>query len=210
MIVKNKKRFIWLFVVPIIIIFSILSIYYFVTTMSPNQCIDYCLKHTERNAEKFTRVNDGSYKDGYSYYIAADGDSDKQQEVFIFKKKSLGLSILDRYVYIMSSTESNSNIYDENRSFGAVQFFKKNDRGEKESGATLLFYGACKDSSIVSYEYTLTVREGSNVYKGYAIVKADGVWFIKFSNLVDYDETSKKLVSDFKFYDSDGNLVAKY
>ena len=72
-----------------------------------------------------------------------------------------------------------------------------------------MFFGAIKDSDITGYEYTLTVREGSNVYSG-NVVKEESVWFVKFYDLGNVSENSKKLVSEVKFYDSEGNIVDIY
>lgn len=204
---KKVKKYVIICFAIICIIFSCLTVYYFATTMSVNQCIKYCIEHTERNATKFSRVGDGRYVDDYAYFIAADGDPKKPQEIFIFKQKNLGSSILDRYVFVMSSVQSDSE--KDNNSFGAIQFFTRNDKGEKEGTATLLFYGAYKDSTIASYEYKLTVREGSNIYKS-NILNAEDIWFLKFTDLCDYDETRKKMVSDVKFYNVIGELVGEY
>ncbi len=107
----------------------------------------------------------------------------------------------------MSNTQRDTGT--ENSKFGAIQFFTRTDDGEKEPGATLLFFGANKDSDITDYEYTLTVREGSNVYRG-TVVRDEHVWFVKFFDLGNVDENSKRTVTKVKFYDSQGNLVGTY
>lgn len=191
----------------IIVIFSIILAYYFSTTLSIQECQEYCLKNTERNATYFSRVGDGRYIEDYAYFVAADGDSTKPQEIFIFKKKFFGCIHLDRYEFIVSSTQGN--IVENKNKFGSIQFFTRNDKGEKETGATLLFFGANKDSDITEYEYTLTVREGANVYRG-TVVRNEYIWFLKFYDLGNVDEDTKKMVSEVKFYDSKGNLVDSY
>lgn len=187
----------------VVAVFGIVLVYYFSTTMSVQGCIDYCLENTLRNATDFDRLGDGRYLEDYAYFIATDGDSSKPQEVFVFKKKFFGsISAFDRYEFVTSSTPSGREGEDK---FGSIQFFTVNDDGEEEKDATLLFFGATKDSDITEYEYTLTTREGSNVYRG-NVVKGTTFWFVKFFGLRN-DEDYKKVVSDVKFYDRNGDLV---
>ncbi len=189
----------------ILIIFA----HFFLTTLSVQDCIDYCLENTKRNATNFVRLGDGRYVADYAYFIAADGDSSKPQEVFVFKEKFLGsITAFDRYEFVMSSTQSDNETEKENK-FGSIQFFPRDDNGEKSTRSTLIFFGARKDSDITEYEYTLTVREGSNVYRG-RVGKVPKVWYIKFFDLCDTDYNSKKVISDVKFFDSEGNLVGVY
>ncbi len=188
--------------------FFINSVYYFSVTNSVQECINYCIENSERGATSFSRIGDGRYIEDYAYFIAADGDSTKPQEIFVFKKRFFGFMALDRYEFVMSSTQG-GHIGEGENDFGSIQFFTKNNKGEKETGSTLLFFGAIKDSDITGYEYTLTVREGSNVYSG-NVVKEESVWFVKFCDLGNVSENSKKLVSEVKFYDSEGNIVGIY
>ncbi|MDE5994348.1 MAG: hypothetical protein K2G60_02415 [Oscillospiraceae bacterium] len=207
---KNKivKRCILITVLSAAVFFSAIFVHYFFTTMSVDKCIEYCIEHSERNATNFVRIGDGRYAADYAYFIAADGDSSKAQEIFVFKRTFLGFITFDRYKFVMSSTQSGRE--GENK-FGSLQFFTRNDKGEKETEATLLFFGANRDSDITTYEYTLTVREGSNVYSG-TVIKGQGasIWFVKFYGLGNIDENDKKIISDVKFYDSNGNLVGVY
>lgn len=204
---KNKiiKRCVLISVLAVAVVFSLIFAYYYFTTMSYQDCIDYCVEHTGRSATKFSRIGDGRYAEDYAYLVAADGDSSKAQEIFIFKKKHLGFIKLDRYKFIMSSTADSQ----EAKKFGAVQFFTNNDSGEKETQATLLCWGASQDSDIIRYEYTLTVREGSNIYSGY-VMRSSDIWFVKFYGLNNADDNYKKVISDIKFYDSNDNLIDVY
>lgn len=187
----------------VVVVFGIVLVYYFSTTMSVQGCIDYCLENTSRNATEFDRLGDGRYVEDYAYFIATDGDSSKPQEVFVFRKKFFGLiSAFDRYKFVMSNTPSGREGEDK---FGSIQFFTVNDDGKKEPDSTLLFFGATKDSDITEYEYTLTTREGPNVYRG-NVVKGTTFWFVMFNGLRN-DEDYKKVVSDVKFYDRNGDLV---
>ncbi len=203
---KNKiLKYSVIAILFIVVVFSVIFIHHLLTTMSVGKCIDYCLENTNRNATHFSRIGDGRYIDDYAYFIAADGDSSKPQEIFVFKQKSLGFIDFDRYEFIMSSNYGSES----NNGFGSIEFFTKKDNGEKEEGSTLFFFGANKDSDITEYEYTLTVREGSNVYRG-RVVRTPNVWFVKFFDISSLDENTKKLVSNVKFYDSKGNLVNEY
>lgn len=206
--IKNAVKWLVISASSISILFVILLWHYIATTYSVTDCMDYCSENTQRDATLFSRVGDGRYVEDYAYYIAANGNSSKAQELFIFKKKHFGPFPIDRYEYVMSTTQTTSSDSETNN-FGAIQFFTRDDNGDKETGATLLFYGANQDSDIVNYEYTLTVKEGSNTYTG-TVVRDEHVWFVKFFDLGNIDENSKRIVSDVKFYDSEGNLVGTY
>lgn len=208
MVKKRIFKYSLIMVFSIILAFSINLIYYFSTTLSVQDCRNYCLENTERNSTYFSRIGDGRYVEDYAYFIAANGDPDKPQEIFIFKKKFWGSFSFDRYEFIMSSTQSDKNEEDETE-FGSIHFFTRNDAGEKETGATLLFFGANMGSDITEYEYTLKVGEKSNIYKK-SVTRGEFVWFIKFYDLGNADKNNKKTVSDIKFYDSKGNLVGIY
>ncbi len=205
---KEVLKWILFAVLFIFVVLSTISIYYFFNTMSIQECKEYCLKNTERNATYFSRLGDGRYVEDYAYFVAADGDSSQPQEIFVFKKRFFGFIDLDRYTFVISNTQSNYNTDGENK-FGSIQFFTRDDTGEKETGATLIFFGANRDSDITEYEYTLTVKEGSNVYRG-TVVRNEYIWFVKFYDLGNTDENYKKMVSEVKFYDSNGNLVDIY
>ena len=203
---KSKKIII---IIPIMIVAGLVvtSLIYFWSTMSALDCKNYCIEHTARNATKFTRIGDGRYVDDYAYWIAANGDSKRAQEIFIFTRKSLGMFHFDRYEFVADSARNTQTEGAEKA--GSIQFFTRKDNGEKETGSTLLFFGARADSDIVRYEYTLTVAEGSNVYNG-NVVFGDGVWFVKFFDIGNADEHRKKLVSNVKFFDSDNKLIYTY
>lgn len=204
----KKTRKILIAIPAVIIAGTLISLLvYFLSTMSSADCMNYCKEHTERNATKFVRIGDGRYVDDYAYWIASDGDSKKAQEVFVFKKKSLGILHFDRYEFVMDSTRDVQP--EDAEKVGSIQFFTRNDSEEKETGSTLLFFGAASDSDIVRYEYTLTVKEGSNVYNG-NVVFGDGVWFVKFFDLGNVDENRKKLISKVKFFDSKNKLIYTY
>lgn len=206
-----KKKIIGLTLIPILVVIvfcCVISLRYFFTTMSASECEEYCIMNTERNATSFSCFGDGRYIEDYKYYVAADGDSSAPQEIFVFKRKFLGFIELNRYEFVMSSTQSTQSTEGTNK-FGSLQFFPRNNSGEKATRATLIFFGANKDSHITEYEYTLSVREGDNVYRGRA-VKTDRIWFVKFFELENGDDNTKKVISDVKFYDSKGNFVDSY
>lgn len=202
---KKVVKFIFIPVAAVIVIVSAFAIHYLCTTLSASACIDYCIENTSRGATEFSCFGDGRYAADYKYFVAVDGDTSKPQEIFVFKRKFFGPIAFNRYSNVIMHSSQNYSTNDTNK-FGALEFVAENDEGEKENGSTLIFFGANKDSHITEYEYTLTVREGSNVYKG-RVVNGDRIWFVKFFDLGDFDENTKKIVSDVKFYDEDGNFV---
>lgn len=196
-------------VISVAVVFSIVLAHYFLTTRSAQGCIDYCIENSQRGATVFTRVGDPRYTKQYAYFIAANGDSSKPQEIFVFRQKFFGsVSAFDRYEFVMSSTQATGVSNSEN-SFGSVQFFARDDHDETETRSTLMFFGALNDSDITECEYTLTVREGTLTYKD-TVTKNDSIWFIRFFELGNVSDYTKKNISDIKFYDSNGNLVAEY
>lgn len=183
---------------------------YFSTTLSARQCEAYCLANTQRNATAFGALKDGRYAEkDYIYRIATDGDANKAQEIFVFRQKPLGILNFNRYEVVTSSTALDSAA--DAAGVGCIQFFTRNDKNKREKGYTLLYYGVRAESDITQYEYTLTTREGSNVYRG-NVSKADGFWYVKFYNVGTYDanEITKAQISDVRFLDADGNTVAQF
>lgn len=204
---KNKiVKFILITVLSVVLVLSAIFVYFFASTMSVDGCIKYCRENSDRGATNFEIIMDGRYINDYAYFIAADGESSKSQEIFVFRRKYLG-SVF-RYKFVMSNTQSSYGMTGENE-IGSIQFLTNNDKGEEEPDSTLLFFGAIKDSDILEYEYSLTVREGTNVYRG-TVKRFEDVWFLKFCGLRDTNEPYKKIVSDVKFYDSKGDLVGIY
>lgn len=181
---------------------------YIASTLSAEDCIEYCKERTRRGASEFVPMGDGRYALDYVYWIAADGDSSKPQEIFAFKKKHVWPFRLERYKFEASSVEDFS--AEGSTEAGSLQFFTIDDKGKKESASTLLFFGSLADSAITSYEYTLSVREGSAVYRGNVLNNSSGVWLVKFFGLENVSEATKKVVSDVKFYDAQGNLVCSF
>lgn len=199
-------------VVAIILAFAISFASYYFTTMSYDDCVEYCQSNSARYATKFSVFKDGRYNEDYIYLIAADGESTSEQEIFVFKMKHSWPWRLDRYKFVLSSVENNNDLVSQTgaKQFGALQFFTRNDDGEKATDSTLIFFGASADSDIRSYKYTLTVREGSNVYSGNIGRYEDDSWLIKFYGCSDTDDDYKKVISDVKFYDSKGKLVGTW
>lgn len=207
---KEKKllKYFLMVVFSVILVLSISLIHYLSTTLSVQDCRNLCIENSERSSTYFSRIGDGRYAEDYAYFIAADGDNNSPQEVFVFKNKHWGNFDLDRYEYIMSSVSGDENSKSK-ANFGSLHFFTRNDAGEKETGATLIFFGANKGTDITECEYTLTVGEKSTTHRD-SVARNEFVWFIKFYELGNADENNKKTVSDIKFYNSKGNLVGTY
>ena len=193
-------------VISIAVVFLIVSVRYFLTTTSIQGCIDYCIENSQRGAATFIRIGDPRHVEEYAYFIAADGDPSKPQEIFVFREKFFGSSsYFDRYVFVMSSTQATGNV-ESGQGYGSVRFFAKNDHDETEKGATLIYFGATKESDIAGCEYTVTIPEGSLTGRKKAL-KDNYVWFISFFDLCSIDDTANKEIYDVRFYDSDGNWV---
>ena len=201
-----KKHLIALVSVTLILI-SAISIWYYTTSMSIEGCEKYCLEHTARKATSFKMQFDNKFVKHYCYFIAENGDSNMSQEIFIFRPKYFGAVDLHRYQFITSNTVSTPATG--KNSAGSIQFFMLNDDGEKENTSTLLFFGSSAESDISRYEYTMTVSEGSAVYKD-NVRHTDGVWMVSFSGISNTDEASKKLINNVKFYDAKNNLICSF
>ncbi len=207
---RNAKPIILASVFIAVLTAAVIFTVYFSTTLSARQCEEYCLANTQRNATVFGVLKDGRYAEkDYIYRIATDGDADKAQEIFVFRQKPLGILNFNRYEFVTSSTALDSAA--DTAGVGSIRFFSRNDKNEREKGYTLLYYGVRAESDIVQYEYTLTTREGSNVYRG-NVSKADSFWYVKFYNVGAYDlnEVTKAQISDVRFLDADGNTVAQF
>lgn len=201
-----KKRLIF-FATAIMSVFALIFILYFSSTMSPKECIEYCQENTKRNATSFVRFGDGRYTQDYAYWIATNGDSSKTQEIFIFRRKFLGPFHFDRYQFVVSSTQSAND--SEETNVGSIQFFTRKDNGDKETGSTLLFYGALEDTDAYRYQYTLTQSGISETHQG-KVLKTESAWILKIFDLGNIDENSAREITEVNFYDSNGNLIFKY
>ena len=207
---NHAKQLILASVCLAVLAVSVIFAVYFSTTLSAQQCQAYCLANTQRNATVFGVLKDGRYAEkDYIYRIAVNGDAGKAQEIFVFRQKPLGILNFNRYEFVTSSTALDSSA--NTAGVGCIRFITRNDKNEREKGYTLLYYGVRDESDIAQYEYTLTTREGSNVYRG-NVSKADGFWYVKFYNVgaFDLNEVTKAQISDVHFLDSNGNTVAVF
>lgn len=198
-----------------LLIFTILSClilistisWYLLSTMSPNQCYNYCIENSIRESNDFMRIDTDDYTQNYSFYIAKNQNLSKSQEMFIFKKFYWGPFHFDRYRLILQTTSNDNNSF---QPIGSVQFFPRKDNGEKESGSTIIFFGSSSDSDIRSYEYTLKTNNEEKLFEE-NMTSICGVWFIRFSNLNnDVDEKSKKELMKVDFLDETGNIIYTY
>lgn len=207
-IMKKKKvlKYCVIAVISVAVFFSIVLAHYFLTTTSVQGCIDYCVENSQRSATTFIRIGDPRHVEEYAYFIAADGDPSKPQEIFVFREKFFGSSSYwDRYVFVMSSTQATGNVKS-GKGYGSLRFFAKNDHDETEKGATLIYFGASKESDIFGCEYTVTIPEGSLTGRKKAL-KDNYVWSISFFDLCNTDHTAEKEISDVRFYDYNGNPI---
>lgn len=195
------------FVILLCIIFISTISWYFLSTMSPNQCFNYCTENSIRHSNDFMRIDTDDYAQNYSYYIAKDKNPSKPQEMFIFKKFYWGPFHFDRYRLILRTTSDNNTSLSP---VGSVQFFPIKDNGEKESGSTIIFFGSSADSNIRSYKYILKIGNEEKVFEE-NMTSICGVWFIRFSDLNnDVDEKSKKELMKVDFLDETENIIYTY
>lgn len=191
-----------LFVFVLIVVFS----FYFFSTYSVSGCIKYCQQETQRGATVFTRIGDGRYTRDYAYWIAANGDSAKPQELFVFRRKFLGPFQFDRYSFVTSSVQSYS--LEDSVAAGSIQFTTRNDKNQKEKGMTLLFFGA-NEYDITNYDFSLTIREGSAKYHG-NLSSSDSVWLLRFYDISNIDVNTKKAISDVTFFNSKNQKICSF
>ena len=184
---------------------GIVIVIHLTTTISAAECEAYCIERTNRGATDFVCFGDGRYVEDYTYWVAADGDSTKAQEIFIFKQKLFGLLNFNRYQFIASNTQ----VLSDNNKVGSIRFFTRNDDGKKEKASTLLFYGAVADSDIKRYEFSLTIAQGTNTYAG-TIKANNGAWLVKFCDVQSIDENTKKDISNVKFFNSKDEIILTY
>lgn len=201
-----KKKIIWTVVVAIVVILAGVVIYYFASTKSVNQCLAFCKEESSRGATEFSGMTDEEYAHKYMYLISIDGNKDAPQEIFVFRLTTLGPFSFDRYRLVTGIIGDSENVSDSR--IGSLLYYRKDDSGEQESTETLVFFGSDESSKPVKFTYTLTTTDGTSELE-HRVLRTDGVWFARI-----YDITNayahKKLISNVKFYDEDGNLVGTY
>lgn len=209
------KKFVLGFGSVLLLALVVSLIIYFSTTMSMDQCIEYCKANSEVESTTFANVTDSDYKHTYSFWIATDVDENEQQELFIFRKSFFGKLDLNRYKLFEKST---CNSTEDNQGLvGSLQLFLRDDSGEKEPTATLFLFGSGATDNPdhigepTHYTYTLETDDGANTYEGrikYSISE-NGVKWLKRINGITETAGIKKVVSNFVFYDDEDNVVAK-
>lgn len=170
---------------------------YMLSTMSAQACAEYCVENSMRGATQFSCLGDGRYTYDYNYWIAVDGNKDKGQEAFVFKKVRSGIFDLNRYRFVVGSNQGSGT----DSSIGSLEFFTRNDKGEKETSPSLIYFGSLSDADVFYCEYKLTVSDGSTVLNR-KVTRNDKVWIVKFFETDNSSEETKKIISDVKFYNS--------
>lgn len=176
-------------------------IYYFSSTLSASQCVNFCIEHSNANATSFASYSDPRYTHTYSYFVSADGDN--KQEIFVFRQEYLGPFHLNRYKLLSCSSDEGTNATSEQ--VGSLLFTTVNDEGRKENTKTLVCYGKTNDEGPIKYTYTLTNDDGSASFTGFCSVQ-DGCWMIRFFDITS-DYGHKKIISNIKIYDSENHLI---
>lgn len=178
------------------------------TTKSVAQCVEYCQENSIRSAKTFIRIGDGRYVKDYAYWIAADGDSSKSQEIFIFRKKYLFMTHgFDRFVFVTSSVQSKES--NSGSLIGSFQFHTRRDNGEKEDASTLLFYSSTADNDIVRYE-CIVEENGTQKREEGHVNYGNEVWLIKFTDIRSGENNESKKILEVKFYDKNNKLIYTY
>ena len=218
------------FIIPMIVlavavlVTAIVFISYYSTTMSMEQCQEFCFMNTKRMCSSFAVEEDGRYKEDYTYWIASYGEDTKPQEAFVFKKKNLGALDLNRYIFITSSVLSRR--YEKYSEVGSLLFYPKNDNGRIEPKATIIFYGAnsdgiykdtdrkityCKYIEDINGEKTekkLDVTECKDFLYSPEEKEGTGAWIVKFFDIG--SGNSDRKIKSIKFYNKSGELIQEY
>lgn len=175
-------------------------IVYFSTTLSAEDCIEYCREHSGRSANEFMVVGDGRYTYDYLYYVAINGDESKSQEVFVFKNKPLGKSdAFNRRVFVADNAGVG------NSKVGVLQFHTREDDGKKDTAATLLLF-ASNASGVTYYETTFVKYGVEQTSKKEVVYTADGGWLSVITDL-GYKEGVTTTIKKVDFYNAKGELV---
>lgn len=218
------------FIIPMIILAvavlttAVVFISYYSTTMSPEQCRNYCSQNSKKLCSEFAVSEDNRYNKSYTYWIAAAGDNTRSQEIFVFRKKPLGLLDLGRYQFFTSSVMAKS--YEKYSEVGSLLFNPKKDNGGTEYKQTLIFYGANSDGidsdTDRKIEYCVYTQEDQNgesekklevtQCKNYIAIPDDekkpGAWIVKFDD-IGYGNEDRK-IKNIKFYNKSGELIQEY
>lgn len=204
---KKKKIFlpILILLLCVALFFGSWYVYYLSTTMSADDVLDYCKSHTETNATEFDCVQDGRYVQFYLYWIAADGDDDIGQEIFVFRKTHAGPFKNYRYKYVCKNSLKNEG--EDVSKVGSLEFYTKNDSNEKESKATQLFFGNLQDTYPTYVTYDVTTEKGVQTIEDAEVPIWSDCWL--FTN-VSWEDNEEYSISNVKFYDSAKNLIGSY
>ncbi len=189
-------------------VIAITLVWYFSTTLSAQDCIQYCIDNSKRGAVVFEPVSDPRFSKQYVYWVAGDGDSSNSQEIFIFKQKFWGaVASFNRYEYVASSTQSELAL--ENNDVGSIQFFSVNDENEKENEPTVLFYGSKSDLDVFWFKCTLLVSEKEEYYEG-KVLLGNKTWMLRLFDLGNTSGELKREILKLEFYDEEKNLLYSY
>lgn len=143
--------------------------YYFSSTLSATQCVNFCIEHSSANSTSFASYSDPRYTHTYSYFVSSDGDN--KQEIFVFRQEYFGPFHLNRYKLLSCSSDEGTNATSEQ--VGSLLFTTINDEGQK---------GKTNDDGPIKYTYILTNDDGSASFTGSCSVQ-DGCWMIRFFDI---------------------------
>jgi len=220
----NKNKTFLCISIAVVALASVIAwrIYTYNVMLNYDDAYAYCQANSKRNANEFDLMGGGSGIDGYYHFIAMDGDEEKGQELFIFKRNRRFINLAEgrvgRYTLYVHA-------FDENTPVGSLRLTLRDDWGKKDSGDTIYFFGSNKGEKAIenmTYTYFGVDENGETAYE----YKRERPWpqrkRIYWNNyndlgsadrffLIGMDENGIKWdIKDVKFYDDNGKVVYEY
>lgn len=187
-----KKKLTIIFILLILVITSGAFCHYYISTISAFDCFDYCIEHSQNDAEKFKtkqcKIGTGLNQKTYLLFVAINEDETKTQEMFAFRKKHFIFSDYSRYELVESTIESEGTIA------SAVSI--PTGIGKNAKRALVVFGSDIKNSG----SYILKENDSNSI----SIYITDGIWTGVFENF------NEETADDIKLYDGSGKLIYSY
>lgn len=219
---KSKSK-LWLkillaVVAAVVLACGITAVVVVSTSISATNIDSYCENLSQRNATKFEHWGYSNFtmqekkRDTAPLYMlmyAADGDTDKPQELFILKRiRVFGLDF-NRYKFVTSSVDSSKNA--KASPVGSLKFFPEGQDGKIDTQPTLVIFSSNQDKKIRHFTYTFTDSNGSSQQDDIPIrIGNDGFLYIYPFHPHGGDHQIGKeygKYSNFRFYDKNEKLV---
>ncbi len=183
---KKKITILSLTVIILIIVITSISMlrYKYTSSMSEEEIIRYCEKHSENN-EKFCKygINDFS---GYIFLMSIS----ENPELFIFEKDNLYKS---RYYYFTDSI----GLVDETNSIGMVIVYMKKENEDEAEKELIVFSN--NDSNITKCTYNYKGKEKQ--------ISLNGNEGFIFNVDLEGEKLLDEIIESIKFYNGEGNEI---